>query len=147
MEYLQRLAEYTLWANRTWLDFVYDSNRDDGYLARLVSHVYLAEQAWFQRIHGEEVDKEVFRTREKDELLALAGLHSRRYTQILDADLSRILKYRRFNGDEYESPLSEILLHLFTHGAHHRGQMASYASQKSLAAPATDLITFSRGQG
>jgi uncharacterized damage-inducible protein DinB len=146
MEHLQRLATYTVWANRSWLDFVYGSAPTDEYLTRLVSHLYLAEQAWFQRIRGQDVNKEVFKTRAKEELLALATLHPQRYADVLAGDLDLVLKYRRFNGDEYESSLGDIVLHLFTHGSHHRGQLATYASQKSLGAPVTDFITYSRAQ-
>lgn len=148
MEYLQRLSEYTMWANRLWLEYTYSFTTTEDYLTRLVSHVYLAEQAWFQRIRGEDVDKEVFRTRTRDELLGLAELHRLRYSEVLEGNLDRILKYRRFNGEEYESRLSEIVLHLFTHGSHHRGQMAAYASQKAArGAPVTDFIAFSRTLG
>ncbi|MBI5095944.1 MAG: DUF664 domain-containing protein [Candidatus Hydrogenedentes bacterium] len=146
MEYLQRLAAYTSWANRLWLDFAYDTAQEEGYLTRLVSHVYLAERVWFQRIRGEATDKDVFKTQTKVELLDLADQHLHRYSDVLSSDLRRVLTYRRFTGDEYESALSDILLHLFTHGSHHRGQMASYASQKKLGPPNTDLITFSRIQ-
>jgi uncharacterized damage-inducible protein DinB len=144
MNHLQRLVKYTNWANQLWLEFVLEKAPTDEYLTRMMSHILLAENIWFQRIYGEELDSEVFRTREKDELLGLAERNPRRYAEILTSDLERIVAYRKLNGEAMESRVSDILMHLVTHGNHHRGQMATYASKEKLGAPTTDYINYTR---
>lgn len=144
MQTLNSLVSYTTWANRTWLDFIFRDAASDAWLTGMISHIYLAEQAWFQRIYDEEVYPGVFEMRTGPELIAMAKLHEDRYAQVLQGDLDRIIAYKRFNGEAYETPLGDILLHLITHGAHHRGQMATHASREKLAFPTTDFINYSR---
>jgi DinB family protein len=45
-------------------------------------------------------------------------------------------------GEEYQSPVSDILLHLSLHGTHHRGQMATYVSGKGAKPINTDYIQY-----
>jgi uncharacterized damage-inducible protein DinB len=127
-----------------WLDAVFNEATPDSWLVRMLSHIYLAEQVWFQRIYGQPTDSDVFATKSRADLSELAGRHEVRYAEVLVGDLDRAIAYKRFNGDAYETPLGDILLHLVTHGAHHRGQMASHASREKLPFPATDYINFSR---
>ncbi len=144
MQTLDRLIAYTSWANKAWLDFAFSAGAADPYFAAMISHIYLAEQVWFQRVHNEPLDSDVFATKTKEELLHLATRHDSRYAEILADDLDRTIAYRRFNGEAHESVLSDILLHLITHGAHHRGQMATAASKAKLPFPTTDFINYSR---
>ena len=144
MNTLKGLVAHANWANRLWLEIVASRANNDEYLRRLISHIYLAEQAWFQRIFAEEVRPDVFSTLECDELRQMADRHAGRYAEVLATDLSRVIAYRRFNGDPYESSVLDILNHVITHGAHHRGQMAAYASRVEIAPPDTSYISFAR---
>lgn len=144
MDPLHRLIGHSQWANRRWIDFVFDAEPADAHLARLISHILLAERIWFQRVAGEPTDKDVFATQSKDQLLRMLELHDAIYGDLAKSDLSRVLHYRRLNGEPQQSLLSDIVLHLLVHGAHHRGQMAAYASQHKLAAPPTDFIAYAR---
>jgi uncharacterized damage-inducible protein DinB len=45
-------------------------------------------------------------------------------------------------GEQYQSPISDILLHLTLHGAHHRGQMATYASDAGKSPINTDYVQY-----
>lgn len=144
MNQLQLLIAHSNWANRAWLEFTFGDAQGEAHLTRLISHIYLAEQVWFQRIHGEEVDKDVFRTRTQDGLRGLMTRHESRFAEVAAGDLNRVVAFRRFDGEALELTVQEILLHLITHGAHHRGQMAASASQSQFAPPRTDYIAFSR---
>ncbi|GMV99702.1 MAG: hypothetical protein AMXMBFR84_08410 [Candidatus Hydrogenedentota bacterium] len=144
MNSLKPLTEYTCWANRTWLDFTFGGAANDEYLRKMISHVYLAEQIWFQRILGEPLRTDVFSVLTKEELDALSPRMEARYDEILDTDLSRVLKYTRLNGEPLESQIGDILHHLVTHGSHHRGQMARHASQLGIQPPETSFIGFTR---
>jgi uncharacterized damage-inducible protein DinB len=48
----------------------------------------------------------------------------------------------RFTGEKYRSPISDILVHLSHHGAHHRGQMAMHISAEGVTPINTDFIQF-----
>jgi uncharacterized damage-inducible protein DinB len=146
MDNLKRLAAYTCWANRSWLDFVHSHAPSDDYLAMMISHIYLAEQVWFQRVYGEPTRGDVFSTLTRAELEEMAPRHKDRYAEQLESDLSRIVGYTKLNGEPQESQMLDILNHVITHGSHHRGQMAAYASKNGLKPPDTSYITFSRTQ-
>jgi uncharacterized damage-inducible protein DinB len=68
--------------------------------------------------------------------------HTRFFVQQLDGDLERVVPFQRLTGERYRSTAADILLHLCTHAAHHRGQMAAYASGRDIAAPRVDFISY-----
>ena len=111
-----------------------------------MSHILLGEQAWFQRIAGEEPDREIWKTLHVPELRAMHDKHSGIYENVL-RETNRVIAYRRFTGEAYQSPVADIFLHLILHGTHHRGQMATYASSKGVKPIVTDFIQFCRVKG
>jgi uncharacterized damage-inducible protein DinB len=142
MTYLSKLVQHCIWANSTWVALLARETTSDEYLARMMSHILLGEQAWFQRIMRQEPDVDVWWVMPLDQMQQLHEQHAHQYHAFLEGDLHQIVEYRRFTGEEYRSSVSDILLHLCTHGAHHRGQMATYASRNGLRATNTDFINF-----
>jgi uncharacterized damage-inducible protein DinB len=60
-------------------------------------------------------------------------------------ELDRVLRYRTFNGEEMESPFSQMLQHVVNHGTYHRGQVTTMLRQLGAPAPKPqDLIRFYR---
>jgi uncharacterized damage-inducible protein DinB len=139
--HLASLVDHAVWANHEWIVRL-ERQATEARLYELMSHILLSEQVWFQRIRGEPLDREIWRTLNPAEM---SGLHERNrgvYDQLLSSDLHRQIAYQRFTGEHYESPVSDIVLHLCLHGAHHRGQMARYASEQKIAAPNVDFINY-----
>jgi len=107
-----------------------------------MSHILLGEQAWFDRIRGNQPNPNIW------EALTIAALWEEQdknrnsYSKITNGDLDRIIRYKRFTGEEYQSPVADILLHLTLHGAHHRGQMATYVSSKGMKPINADFIQY-----
>ena len=60
--------------------------------------------------------------------------------QLADADLDQVLQYRNMRGDVQRRRLSHLLLHLFNHQAHHRGQATTLFSQCGVDVGVTDLL-------
>lgn len=110
----------------------------------MLSHLAKAEQAWFQRIYGQEVDREVFEILPIERIRALQLRHAGLYSEVLESDLGVRISYARFNGEAHVSAVSDILLHLCTHGSHHRGQMAAHCAKLNYAALNTDYINYTR---
>ena len=103
-------------------------NGADQYTVARVSHILLGEQAWFQRIAGETLDRDIWRAMSIAQLREMHQTHERTYERLLGSDLDRIVSYQRFTGEKYQSSVSDIVLHLVTHGAHHRGQVAAHVA-------------------
>lgn len=142
MSDLTTVVRYGIWANATWIRFIGEHCPTDEELLRLTSHVLLGERAWFRRIAGEEPEREIWRVMTVPNLLEMHEAHRAIYLALLEGDLARVIAYTRFTGEEYRSPVSDILLHLSLHGAHHRGQMATAASARGLTPVKADFIQY-----
>ena len=59
--------------------------------------------------------------------------------QLHEDDLARTMQYRNMRGDLHRRRLSQLLLHLFNHQAHHRGQATTLFNQCGVDVGVTDL--------
>ena len=141
---LEKLVRHANWANLTLVDFLIAAKIDDPAILKLVCHIGHGETAWFQRIYAQPVNPDVFRIVPLAELRALFAELETLYAEQLRSDLSRVLAYKRFNGDEHASSVGDILMHVCTHGFHHRGQIASLLSKLGKKMPNLDFINFCR---
>ena len=104
----------------------------------IVDLVYLGRLAGVERVAPdcEELcaDRGALAARQREvdrELLELCEGH--------DADsLAERVTFTRSTGDVYHDPVASVLLHLFLHQVHHRGQVHEMLSQTSVAPPQLD---------
>ncbi|MCB1749816.1 MAG: DinB family protein [Gammaproteobacteria bacterium] len=119
-----------------------------------LNHLLLADRVWFARFQGERyevagLDSEL----EGDRVLlehALADQAPRWAAWIAaadDATLAATLDYTNLAGTVFSNPLAAVLLHVFNHATHHRGQISAALTTRGLAAPELDLIAYLRGVG
>lgn len=139
-----RLVTYTTWANDTWIQFLSDHQITDTDLLKRMSHIILAERVWFQRIDGEDPDRNIWQVLSISSLKEFSARHRQTYTLLLDGDIERTISYKKFAGEEYQSTVEDILMHLMFHGVHHRGQMATIASSTGFKPVNTGFIQFCR---
>ncbi|XLZ68161.1 DinB family protein [Massilia sp. SR12] len=59
---------------------------------------------------------------------------------LAEADLDAVISYRRMNGESNHRQLGLLLLHVFNHQTHHRGQATTLLSQAGVDVGATDLL-------
>lgn len=142
MDTLAQLTRYTQWANRTWLTFIAAQAPDDAYFLKMIGHLAQGERAWFQRLLSEPLHRDVWAALTLDETRALFDANDTAYAKLLAEDRSRKIKFVRNTGVAGAASVEEILLHLCTHGSHHRGQMATHAAREKLVAPNTDFVAF-----
>jgi len=139
---IRQLTEYSCWANGAWIDFIEKARPGDEFLVKRMSHILLGEDAWFRRIEGNTVDPNVWLVLAFDQMRERLSKHRDIYDSLLQNGLSRVVGYTRFTGEKYRSPISDILVHLSHHGAHHRGQMATHISAQGVTPINTDFIQF-----
>lgn len=60
--------------------------------------------------------------------------------EMVEQDLDVVLEYRAMNGDARANRFGDLVLHLFNHQTHHRGQVTTLLSQEGVDAGATDLL-------
>src|SRR5262245_134180 len=138
----RRLTEYSCWANAAWIDFIEKTRPADEFFLKRMSHILLGEDAWFRRIAGATVDPHVWSVLTFEQMRERLAQHRDVYESLLLGDVTRVIDYTRFTGEKYRSPISDILVHLSHHGAHHRAQMATHISARGVTPINTDFIQY-----
>jgi uncharacterized damage-inducible protein DinB len=160
-EMLQLLFQYNLWADRRTLDacaaltseqFTRDLGSDSGSVRDTLAHMFGAEWAWNERMEGRIPsglpggvtlpDFGAVRAKLEEMDLRYIDLTSTLKAQ----DLQRVLHYKNFAGEEYATPLWQILHQLSNHATYHRGQVAKQLRLLGAKAVSTDLIGYYREQ-
>ncbi len=72
----------------------------------------------------------------------LDGIISAWATQVTAADLAQPFSYARMNGERYTKPFGGVVLHLFNHQTHHRGQVSTLLTQAGVEIGVTDLLAW-----
>ncbi|TMK42145.1 MAG: damage-inducible protein DinB [Alphaproteobacteria bacterium] len=158
----RQLADYNHWANRRLYAVALEMPDEQyrrptgvffGSLHGTLNHLLLTDLIWLKRLTGEgehpdrldailfEDRKDLARARmaEDARLIKVIGGYS-------EADLDKTVSYRTMSGQPHQQPLREILLHLFNHQTHHRGQAHACCSiLTGTEPPSLDLLQFQRG--
>jgi uncharacterized damage-inducible protein DinB len=158
----RQLADYNHWANRRLYaaalempDELY--RRPTGvFFASLhgtLNHLLLTDRLWLKRLTGEgeppdrlnailfEGRNDLVRARMAEDARLIKVVNG--YT---DAGLGEAVSYQNTSGRSFQQPLGDILLHLFNHQTHHRGQAHACCSiLTGKEPPSLDLVQFQRG--
>lgn len=147
LELIKRLFAYDAWANARALDALKNAQRSTA-LAPL-AHLLASEKIWLMRLGGEDTSA-VNKSPELShaECVSLAEEMRAGYESYINSlsedDLGSPLTYMNFAGKEFHTPVGEILTHVSTHGAYHRGQIAKALRAEGHAPADTDFIAFVR---
>ena len=158
----QQLAAYNRWANARLYAAALDLS-DQAYRLHIgvffssvhgtLNHLLLTDRIWLKRLTGEgdhpsRLNAILFEDRA--ELVRARIVEDERLIRTVDsyddAALASIHSYRTTSGMPHSQAVADILLHLFNHQTHHRGQ--AYACLSILTGgepPSLDLLAFQRG--
>lgn len=147
IDQLHRLFDHLEWANRRALEAARDPENEEA--LRLLSHLLACEQLWLERIKtGDSSGREIWPDLSFGDCEKLLEQNLEAYRRLLDSlseeDVDREISYRDSKGREFDTPLGEILLHVFLHGTYHRGQIAIRLRDGGDEPVNTDFITFVR---
>lgn len=59
--------------------------------------------------------------------------------ELREHDIDDTLKYTNFKGEVHNKRLGDLILHVFLHQVHHRGQVTTLLSQENIDFGDTDL--------
>jgi uncharacterized damage-inducible protein DinB len=143
------LANYDVWADRQWIECLQEIDHPPADAVSLLSHLGVTKQVWLRRIRGESTSDLVFWPEEllgdAAARLKAAGVELRMFVEQLGAsDLDRTASYRNSSGTAYETPVRDVLSHLFTHAHYHRGQIARAVREAGHEPVWTDFIVYAR---
>jgi uncharacterized damage-inducible protein DinB len=143
-----QLLQYTVWANDTVLSLLEKYGAEaPASSVRLMSHIVNAQSTWLVRAnHVAPVvgiwDEHDLATCRRLNAETLEGFRT-----VLDSpefDPRRKVGYKNSAGKAFETTLNDMLLHVFTHGGYHRGQIAMQLRQQGLEPVNTDYIMWVR---
>jgi uncharacterized damage-inducible protein DinB len=162
-DYFATLARYNAWANRRLYracgrlsegEYLLDRLSTFGSLHATLNHILVADRIWLARIEGRTPP-----SLNPDQILYadLIGLKVARMAEdahlrnlvagLSQAMLDQPLIYRNRRGDRFETPLRQVLGHMFNDQAHYRGEAGVLLAQTGVSPPLLDLIRFVRQEG
>lgn len=167
LEWLGALARYNRWMNDKLYELAAtlgdgERKRDRGAFFKSIhgtfNHLLLADRVWLARFTGTTVpsgfmgpggirslDQELYadfdelrreRSQTDDDLSAWIS-------ELTNERLAAPLVYTR-RGAKQESPLWGVVVHVFNHQTHHRGQITTLLSQQGCDPGVTDLVAMLR---
>jgi uncharacterized damage-inducible protein DinB len=157
VDYCKHFARYNRWQNQSI--YAAAATLPDGTRKRnmgayfksihaTLNHLLVGDQLWLDRIDGTpteitSLDQELYS--EFDELRDQRERADNRLDRIVaslvEARLSGTLTFRRMSGDKAELtlPLALVMMQLFNHQTHHRGQVTTLLMQCGVDVGTTDL--------
>ena len=155
-ETLQRLLAHMQWADDQVLARCRDAHAEVEVAhlieaVRLYAHIVGTERVWFLRLQKQDWHaQKIWPTMSLDACEKLAHDNAVAYTAYVDglkeADFADPIPYVNSQGDSFTNTVGDILIHVVTHGVHHRGQIATTLRRVGIEPPVLDYIRFARGK-
>ena len=146
--HLERLLRSAAWADRRSLAALRDAPAAQDEALPLLAHVLAAEHVWLSRLDGSQARFAPWPRLTLDECERLADENAAGYAAYLgrlgDDQLDAAVHYRNTKGEEFATAAIDILTHVFSHGAYHRGQVAKIIGRCGGTAVNTDFMMFAR---
>jgi len=167
-KYYQNLAHYNQWINKRIYSVAAKLNQDAlsqnhgayfGSIIGTLNHILVGDILWFKRFATQPANYqslEYFRSVKKpasldeilhDELSELSEVREHtdavivQFTsEITDEMIASTLKYKNSKGQEFNKNLGDLLLHVFNHQTHHRGQVSTLLYQAGIDIGVTDMV-------
>jgi uncharacterized damage-inducible protein DinB len=146
---LRRMRDHLAWADDALLDTIADAPEFPVEAGREFAHILGADETWLARIEGRPSACGIWPVMDLNALRAFAlnvqvG-YARHLDTLIEADLHRVVGYQNSAGIHFETPVRDILYHVFLHAHYHRGKVNLLLRQAGLTPAPVDYIGFIRG--
>ena len=139
-----RLFAYDGWANQEVLTGLRASATPLPRALELMAHIFSSERLWMARLEQKPHTLPVWPTLTLEECdgqaTELPVLWKNYLADRSEADLAEPVSYRNSKGEPWSSRKDDILMHLITHSAYHRGQVAMAVRAAGRTPAYTDFI-------
>jgi uncharacterized damage-inducible protein DinB len=137
------------WANRRLIALIDRDPEHTRPVMHLLWHLAAAERVWLLRLRNENSSAQpVWPTLSRDDVGALVVQNRDGYAQFLstvtDDGLTSDVVYTNQHGRTFRTRSDDILIHVATHGAYHRGQIAMGVRSAGGEPVNTDYIAYVR---
>ena len=153
------MPRYNAWANDKIYEMcgqlsleAYHKDRQAffGSIHNTLNHILLVDRLWVARLEGHDVkgitslDQILYK--EFKELSLAREVQDQKFIDLVDGmpskEFSIKLKYQRMDGKEYENVKGDMLITLYNHQTHHRGQVHTMLTQIGLNPPDMDVTDY-----
>ena len=159
MNMLLEMYEYHAWANRMLLERLMELPPEVFHgelksvfpsISSVFSHMYTVDQLWFHIISGMDmpealgVEKASGEGKTADEMRTMFQKLSQAYTETLTIQTNgHELRWLDIPWEgKRETSLSEMVLHVVTHGTYHRGNVTAMLHQMGYTSITTDMTVY-----
>jgi uncharacterized damage-inducible protein DinB len=144
IEHFSRLFAYDGWANQEVLAGLRIVATPVPRALEWMAHIFASQRLWLERLEQQPQTLPVwprFTIEECDRQAAeLLALWKNYLAGSSEADLAQPVTYRNSKGESWSSRKDDILMHLITHSAYHRGQVAAAVRAAGSTPAYTDFI-------
>lgn len=143
---LESLVRQAHWANAHIIAWLGNQPGDTAWILGQISHVLRAERIWLERASGRvHSERNTFDPYFRNQLPGLNDANLDGWlAHLRTGPVEREFEYRMFDGSTARSNLQDMILHVATHGFHHRGEIAARITAMGLPNPPTSYIGFTR---
>jgi uncharacterized damage-inducible protein DinB len=158
-EDLDRLLEYTVWANHRVMrvaatlspdEFRRDLRSSHGGVRGTLTHMLGAEWIWLERFKGVSPTRGL----DESEFADIVALRDRWtliekhradwFRSLREQDCRALVSFRTLAGVAYETPLWQLVQHVANHASYHRGQVIALLRQLGARTVSTDMLFWDR---
>lgn len=150
---VERMYLHLDWANQRLMTLVDREPERTRTVMHLLSHLLAAERVWLLRLRHEDSSVQPVwpAALSREALDALVAENRTGYAHLLSTvsedELASEVEYRNQTGRTFRTRVDDILIHVATHGAYHRGQIAAAVRAAGGEPVNTDYITYVRESG
>lgn len=137
------------WANQRILETLQSIEGENQEVNRLFSHILFGERIWITRLQGSDSSRMPIWSDADIEVCAELVRQNEEsfttfFTNLVNADLDKLIIYTNNKGTEFKSSVRDILTHVALHGQYHRGQINLRLRADGIEPVNMDFITFVR---
>jgi uncharacterized damage-inducible protein DinB len=143
-DYLRRQFVYDGWANREVLHAIRTAGGENKRSLQLMAHILAAERVWLERLKQVPQSVPVWPEPDLEQCETEAAALGQAWFEHLDlitaGDVTQSISYKNSKGEAWTSTIVDVLAHVVTHSAYHRGQIASHMREIGQIPAYTDFI-------
>ncbi|SES28654.1 Uncharacterized damage-inducible protein DinB (forms a four-helix bundle) [Gracilibacillus ureilyticus] len=144
-----KMYDYHIWANEVIMDRLKELPEDifhkeiqSGFssVSEVFAHIYITDNTWFEVVTGKSMEQAMISSNEQREQLIRKNLDemkeiyqglSEKFKTFInnEEDIDKLLLVDNPYAGKLETSISETILHIATHGAYHRGNIATMLRQ------------------
>jgi uncharacterized damage-inducible protein DinB len=145
IEYFQ----FNDWANDRVIESLKAIQNPPPKCVSIISHIISAQDVWLERISGNHNwNIEVWEPYSIYECSVLSLQSSEGWIKFIrksrEKDFDNLICYKNTKGNEYETPVREIMAHVLNHSSYHRGQINQVLKENNFSPVSIDYIFYTR---